>query len=84
MKLFKSALALVCMLALQQLQAQEDLRSSRLEIVDSTASKYQAFDFNLKVKTMHLWKGLRVISITRVIFLTQIFLITTAVQPLIL
>ena len=60
MKLFKSALALVCMLALQQLQAQEDLRSSRLEIVDSTASKYQAFDFNLKVKTMHLWKGLRV------------------------
>ena len=60
MKLFKSALVLVCIFALQQLQAQEDLRSSNLEIVDSTSSKYQPFDFNLKVKTMHLWKGLRV------------------------
>lgn len=60
MKLLKTALALVCILALQQLQAQEDLRSSDLEITDSTATEYKPFSFNLKAKNMHLWKGLRV------------------------
>ena len=60
MKLFKTALALWCILALQQLQAQEDLRSSDLQIEDSTATKYKPFAFNLKAKNMHLWKGLRV------------------------
>ncbi|WP_167596096.1 hypothetical protein [Leeuwenhoekiella sp. ZYFB001] len=60
MKLFQTALALWCILALQQLQAQEDLRSSDLQIEDSTATKYKPFAFNLKAKNMHLWKGLRV------------------------
>ena len=45
MKLLKTALALVCILALQQLQAQEDLRSSDLEITDSTATEYKPFSF---------------------------------------
>ncbi|WP_026752777.1 hypothetical protein [Sediminibacter sp. Hel_I_10] len=60
MNVFKTALGLLCMLALQQLQAQEDLRSSDLEIQDSIAVTYKPFDFNLQVKNMHLWKGLRV------------------------
>ena len=60
MKFFKTALALMCFFALQQLQAQEDIISSKLQIEDSTATKHQPFDFNVKVKTMHLWKGLRV------------------------
>ena len=60
MKFLNTALALVCFMAFQQLEAQEDVRSSQLEIADSTAQEQQAFDFNVRVKTMHLWKGLRV------------------------
>ena len=57
MKLLKTALALVCILALQQLQAQEDLLSSDLEITDSTATEYKPFSFNLKAKKYALMEG---------------------------
>ena len=60
MKIIKSIVALLCICTFQSLEAQEDVRASELEIIDSTSNDYKPFDFNLQLKNMHLWKGLRV------------------------
>lgn len=60
MKLKTLAVFLVCTLICQKITAQEDLRTVTNEIEVQKAVIYKPFDFNLQVKNMHLWKGLRV------------------------
>jgi hypothetical protein len=62
MKLIKLAAFLLCISAFQKLAAQEDVRSITNEIEEEEKEEeiYKPFDFNLQVKNMHLWKGLRV------------------------
>lgn len=61
MKLIKLAVFLIGIFACQEITAQEDVRSITNEIEEEEEDEvYKPFDFNLQVKNMHLWKGLRV------------------------